>query len=100
MPKVHKIKSGAKGFCEGRPKGRGRSAKTSRSRFVLVALVAAGAYVAGTAWEFTVKIVDLSDLTTVICPEPSVSRASEAAAKRKDPADASVTFCWRQFQRA
>jgi hypothetical protein len=38
-----------------------------------------------------------SGLTTVICHEPSVSRASVAAAKLQDPADASLTIWWRQF---
>jgi len=41
-----------------------------------------------------------TDLPTVTCPELSVSRASEAAAKRKDTAQASSTPCWRQFKRA
>ena len=34
-------------------------------------------------------------LPTVTCPERSVSRESEAAAKRTDTAEASLTRCWR-----
>jgi hypothetical protein len=33
----------------------------------------------------------------VICHEPSVSRASVAAAKLQDPADASLTIWWHPF---
>jgi hypothetical protein len=40
------------------------------------------------------------DLKKVICHEPSVSRASVADAKLKDPADASLTIWWRQFYQA
>jgi hypothetical protein len=39
-------------------------------------------------------------LPTVNGPERSVSRASVAAAKRKDPAQAAMTPCWRQVLRA
>jgi hypothetical protein len=41
------------------------------------------------------SLLFLSDLTTVICQEPSVSRESVAAAKLQDPADASLTIWWR-----
>jgi hypothetical protein len=40
------------------------------------------------------------DPAKVICHEPSVSRASVADAKLKDPADASLTIWWHQFYQA
>src|SRR6266567_2940626 len=83
-----------------RPEGRGRRAKYSRSRFVLTALAALSIYVAGTGWELFGALSVRSGLTTVICPELIVSRASVAAVKLQDPAEASLTICWRQFLRA
>ncbi len=100
MPAVHNGQSRTKGFCWERPEGRGRRAKYSRSRFVLTALAALSIYVAGTGWELFGALSVRSGLTTVICPELIVSRASVAAVKLQDPAEASLTICWRQFLRA
>jgi hypothetical protein len=82
--------------CDGAPKGRGRSADIARSRFVLLLL--AGACLAS---NFTGAVPRCSssnvDRATVICQERSVSRASGAAAKLQDPADASLSIWWRPF---
>ena len=99
MPAVHNEKSRAKDFYAGGPKGRGRRAKSVCSWFVLAALVVAGAYLTGTV-EVRFGIFLANALPTVICPERSVSRESEADAKRKDTAEASMTRCWCQFKRA
>jgi len=99
MPELHNDKSRAKGFYNGGRRGRGRRAKHACSLFVLAAVIAIGLIGAG-AVEFGTRIFVASDLPTVNGPELSVSRASEAAAKRKDTAQASSTPCWRQFKRA
>jgi hypothetical protein len=100
MPLVHNGKSKAKDIHDGGPKGRGRRAIRACSCFVLLALGALGAGVGGAVGvqvgDFSVAIT----LPTVNSPEQSVSRESEAAAKRKDTAEASMTRCWCQFQRA
>jgi hypothetical protein len=82
--------------CDGAPKGRGRCADTVRSCFVLLLL--AGACLASNSTE-AVRRCSSNDVdrATVICQEPSVSRASGAAAKLQDPADASLTIWWRPF---
>ena len=100
MPVVRNDKSQAKDFYDGEPKGRSWRAKRVCSLFVLVALVASGTYVAG-AVEVRVGIfIVANSLPTLNSPERSVSRESEAAAKRKDTAEASLTRCWCQFKRA
>ena len=99
MPAVHNAKSQAKDFCDGGRSGRGRRARTSRSRFVLAIALAAGLIGTGIVG-FRVRIALATALPTVNGPERSVSRASEAAAKRKDTAHASTTRGWRQFKRA
>jgi hypothetical protein len=102
MPVVHNDKSKAKGFYDGGRQRRGRHAKCACSCFVLVGagFAALGTYITGTVevrvGDFTVA----NTLPTVNSPEQSVSRESEAAAKRKDTAEASMTRCWCQFQRA
>jgi len=96
MSVVHNAKRRTIDNCDGAPKGRGRCADTVRSWFVLSLLAGAclaNNLIAGSGGGFTVAI----DQTTVICHEPSVSRASVAAAKLQDPADASLTIWWRQF---
>jgi hypothetical protein len=100
MSAVRNAKSRAKDFYDGGPKGRGRRAKSVRSRFVLFAIAALGIYVAGAVEvRFGIFLV-ANALPTVNGPERSVSRDSEAAAKRTDTAEASMTRCWRQFKRA
>ena len=100
MPVVHNDKSQADDFCDGGPKGRGRRARRVCSWFVLLALAAGGIYTGGTV-EIGVGGFSLAySLPTVNGPERSVSRESEAAAKRKDTAEASMTRCWCQFYRA
>jgi hypothetical protein len=89
MPVVRKEKSRAKDFYDGAWKGRARFTKQLCSWFVLTL---------GIAVSSTVQ-VDL-DLQTVICQVPSVSRESGAAAKLKQPADASLTICWCPFEQA
>jgi hypothetical protein len=99
MPAVHNEKSRAKDFYAGRPKGRRRRAKSACSWFVLAALTMAGAYLTGTV-EVRVGVLLANALPTVNGPERSVSRESEAYAKRRDTAEASMTRCWCQFKRA
>ncbi len=100
MPAVRNDKSRAKDFYAGEPKGRGRRAKFSRSCFVLLAAVALGTYMFGVV-ELRLSIFLFANaLPTVNGPEPSVPRESEAAAKRKATAEASMTRCWCQFKRA
>ena len=99
MPEVHNSKSRAKDFCDGGRRGRGRRAKPACSRFVLAALVA------GSIWWAEVVELEVGfslafALPTVNGPERSVARASVAAAKRKDAAQASITPCWRHVSRA
>ena len=94
MPAVRNAKSRAKDFYAGEPKGRRRRAKRACSLFVLIALAALGTYLAG-AVEVPFGIFPFANaLPTVNGPERSVSRASEAAAKRKDTAAASITLGW------
>ena len=100
MPVVHKRKSKARGFYDGGSKERGRRAKPTRSRFVLIALAALGTYVASAVEVPFVNFRVDATLPTVNSPEQSVSRDSEAAAKRRDTAEASMTRCWCQFHRA
>jgi hypothetical protein len=103
MPAVRNGKSQAKDFCDGVRKGRGRRAKRVCSLFVpfAVAFAAAGTYLADTVED---KVGDqfsvANSLPTVNSPERSVSRESEAAAKRMDTAEASMTRCWCRFKRA
>ena len=99
MPEVHNAKSRAEDFQNGGRRGRVRRAKLVCSRYVLLAATAIGLIGAG-AVELRVRISLAPDLPTVNGPELSVSRASEAAAKRKDTAQASSTPCWCQFKRA
>jgi hypothetical protein len=100
MPVVHKHKSKARDIYDGGSKGRDRRAKLVRSRFVLFALFAIGTYVAGTIGVPVGDFLVANTLPTVNSPEQSVSRESKAAAKRMDTAEASMTRCWCQFQRA
>jgi hypothetical protein len=100
MPEVHNRKSKAKGFHDGGSRGRGRRAKSSRSRFVLAALVASGTYLAGIVGISVGNFLVANTLPTVNSPEQSLSSESEAAAKLSDTAEASMTRCWCQFQRA
>jgi hypothetical protein len=81
---------------DGAPKGWGRCVDTVSSWFVLSLF--AGVCLANTLIiEVGRNLSYAIDQTTVICHEPSVSRASVAAAKLKDPADASLTIWWRPF---
>ncbi len=91
MSVVRNKKRRTNGICDGAPKGWGRCFDTVRSRFVLS--LCAGAFFANN-WITGVRCGPRCrvDLTTVICHEPSVSRASVAAAKLQDPADASLTI--------
>jgi hypothetical protein len=99
MSVVHNTKRRANDICDGASKGRVRRADNARSRFVLA--FAAGAIWAGiTLTDFPRSSVGAVDPAKVICHEPSVSRASVADAKLKDPADASLTIWWRQFYQA
>jgi hypothetical protein len=59
----------------------------------------AGAYLTGTV-EVRFGILLANALPTMNGPERSVSRESEAYAKRRDTAEASMTRCWCQFKRA
>jgi hypothetical protein len=98
MPEVHNFKSQAKDFYGRGRAERGRRAKTARSLFVLIALWASGTYVSGAV---DVRLGRSAEaLPTVKGPERSVSRASEASAKRRDRAEASKTQSFRHFQRA
>jgi hypothetical protein len=82
--------------CDGAPKGRGRCVDTARSRFVL--LLFAGACLASNLTDAVPRCSSSNvDRATVICQERSVSRASGAAAKLQDPADASLSIWWRPF---
>jgi len=96
MSVVYNAKRRTNDICDGAPKGRVRCADAARSCFVL-ALVA-GAFLSGnTITGFPRCSIGAIDPGTVICHEPSVSRASVADAKLQDPADASLTIWWRQF---
>jgi hypothetical protein len=89
MPAVHKQKSRAKHFYDGVGESRARLAIKTCSWFVLgVAITMSNAARVGV------------DLQTVICQVPSVSRESGADAKLQQPADASLTICWCQFEQA
>jgi hypothetical protein len=100
MPVVRNAKSQAKDFCDGAPKGRGRRARRACSRFVLIAVAALGTYLGGAVEVKVGNFTVAYSPPKVNSPERSVSRDSEAAAKRKDTAEASMTRCWCQFQRA
>ena len=100
MSVVRKHKSKARDIYDGGSKGRSRRAKSTRSRFVLSALVALGICVAGAIGVPVGNFLVANTLPTVNSPEQSVSRESKAAAKRMDTAEASITLCWCQFQRA
>jgi hypothetical protein len=100
MPVVRNDVGQAKGFCAGGSTGRGWRAKRACSWFVLIALAAVGAYVTGTVEVRFGNFVVAGALPTVNSPERSVSRESEAAAKLTDTAEASMTRCWSQFNRA
>jgi hypothetical protein len=96
MSVVRNKKRRTNGICDGAPKGWGRCVNTVRSWFVLSLLAGvclANNSIIGVSRGFPSAI----DPTTVICHEPSVSRASGAAAKLQDPADASLTIWWRPF---
>jgi hypothetical protein len=100
MPVVCNEVSQATDFYAGGSRGRGRRARSARSLFVLIALAALGTYLTGTV---EVRLGDIPfaiAIPTVNGPERSVSRESEAAAKRTDTAEASITRCWCQFKRA
>jgi hypothetical protein len=99
MSVVHNTKRRANDICDGAPKGRGRCAGITRSRFVL-ALVAWTICTGTPSIGFPRPPVGAVDPAKVICHEPSVSRASVADAKLKDPADASLTIWWHQFYQA
>jgi len=90
MPVVQNAKSRAERICDGVRQGGQRSSNTARSRFVL-ALAGAAIYV-------TIAVSVRFDLTTVICPEPSVSRECGTPAKLQHRADASWTICRRPFK--
>ena len=102
MPVVRNNLSKAKDIHDGGRQGRGRRAKTACSCFVLIAaaIVALGNCVTGSVGIQVGNFAIATTLPTVNSPEQSVSRESEAAAKRKDTAEASLTRCWCQFQRA
>ncbi|GLH78888.1 hypothetical protein SSBR45G_37970 [Bradyrhizobium sp. SSBR45G] len=99
MSVVHNTKRRTNDICDGAPKGRGRRADKARSRYVLTiaAWVVWAGIVVGGLLSWSTSAVDLS---SVICHEPRVSRASVADAKLKEPADASLTIWWRQFYQA
>lgn len=99
MPVVRNYKSRAKDFYDGGRRGRRRRAKSACSRFVLIATLALGMVWTG-AVELQIGFSLAIGLPTVNGPERSVARASVAAAKRTDTAQASITPCWRQFNRA
>jgi hypothetical protein len=96
MSVVRNAKRRTNDYCEDRPKGRGRSASTSRSRFVLT-LLAGLSLSSNNSSGFVRFLIGAVDPGQVICHEPCVSRASVADAKLQDPADASLTIWWRQF---
>jgi hypothetical protein len=99
MSVVHNTKRRTNDICDGAPKGRVRCVDILCSRFVLT--LAVGAVWAGaTLLSFPRCSLGAVDPPKVICHEPSVSRASVADAKLKDPADASLTIWWRQFYQA
>jgi hypothetical protein len=99
MSVVHNTKRRTNDICDGAPKGRVRCVDTVCSRFVLALVV--GAIWAGSIVQgFPLRSFGAVDPWEVICHEPSVSRASVADAKLKDPADASLTIWWRQFYQA
>jgi hypothetical protein len=99
MSVVHNEKRRADDICDGAPKGRGRCVNTFRSCFVLALFAGIGL-----ANNLITEVCHCSlgkvDRTEVICQEPSVSRASGAAAKLQDPADASLNIWWRPFYQA
>jgi hypothetical protein len=95
MPAVRaNSKSQAKDFYHGGPRGRGRRAKGTCSRFVLAVIMAVGVTWAK-AGMLSLQVKLAGALPTVNGPERSVSRASEAAAKLPDTASASITLGWR-----
>jgi hypothetical protein len=99
MSVVRNKKRRTNDICDGAPKGRERCVNTSRSRFVLALL--AGICVANSLITEVCRCSSGTvDRTEVICHEPSVSRASGAAAKLQDPADASLNIWWRPFYQA
>jgi hypothetical protein len=100
MPVVRNVKSRAKDFYDGGRRGRGRRAKFVCSCFVLAANLWLGASWADVGEVRFGVILLATALPTVNGPEHSVSRDSEAAAKRTDPALASITRCWRHVFRA
>jgi len=100
MPEVRKPKSQAKDFCDGGRKGRVRRAKSGPSRFVLIALVALGTYLAGIVGFPVGDFLVANSLPTVKSPAQRLSSESKAAATRRDTAKASMTPCWCQFKRA
>jgi hypothetical protein len=96
MSEVRNAKRRTNGICDGRSVGWGRCVSAFRSWFVLALF--AGAYFATGIGGGDNRLA--IDLTTVICHEPSVSRASGAAAKLVHPADASLTSCGTAFKQA
>jgi hypothetical protein len=96
MSVVHNTKRRTDDVCDGGPKGRGRCVNTFCSWFVLSLL--AGGFLTNNliAEEHRCRQAAV-DPRAVICHERSVSRASVAAAKLQDPADASLTIWWRPF---
>jgi hypothetical protein len=94
MPAVQNAKSRAMGFYNGGRRGRGRRAKGVCSWIVLAVFGLMGLSSADTGG-IKVKVFLAAALPTVNGPERSVSRASEAAAKRQDTAAASITLGWR-----
>jgi hypothetical protein len=90
--------SRAKDFCAEGQAGRGRRAKLPCSWFVLVAL-AMGLIGTGHVEVRGGFFLVADALPTGNSPVPSVSRKSDASAKRQDTAEASMTWCCHQFKR-
>jgi hypothetical protein len=92
MPEVRNSKSRARGFYEGGARGRSRRAIVGCPWFVLGNLFAALTYQTQTVRVQFDGAVLANAFLTVNGPERSVSRESEAAAKRTDTAEASLTL--------
>jgi hypothetical protein len=100
MPAVHNVKSRARDFHAGRSNGRSRPARFARSWFVLIALAAVTTYLTATVEVRFGTVPVANEAPTENSPGRSVSRVSEAAAKRTDTAEASMTRSLCQFKRA
>jgi hypothetical protein len=95
MPRVHKSER-AKHICNGVSRDGERCPNTSRSLFVLVAMIAAWAYVGETAAEYHFRVTLEAEANATT----RLTRASVPAAKVADTTGASSTQWCRHFHQA